>query len=112
VSLNALSGKGNYFTSLTAMSKSLVLCSTGSLIAMLLLFIPVAGVVLAALVMAFFVVMSNAVLVKSLMSLAGVDLLTALVSLGIMYIGVIVSLYTVVVLHLFSSGLLQQGATL
>ena len=87
VTVNALGGKGTYFDGLSVLTYMIWPLALGSLVASLLLMVPVLGAFLAGLSLAFLGVLTGAIAFRSVKEMFGIDYITTLIAFGVLGIG-------------------------
>lgn len=91
--ITTLGGVGKYFEGLTVVAYSLLPISIGVLIAAIASVAKVVGVVISFVSLAFFGVLSAAIMYRSVKDLFKTDMVTALVGVSVIYIAIIIAVY-------------------
>jgi hypothetical protein len=89
--MTALGGRGSFFEGLTAITYALWPLSLGFLISAILSFVPVFGGLIAFIVTAIFGVIAIAVLYRATKELFAVDIITALIGIGVLAAGLVMA---------------------
>ncbi len=99
-----LGGKGEYYNALTTVTFALTGPVLGILIAALLSFIPVIGVVVGFIVLALTIAHGISVLYKGTKDLYGIDMVTTLVIISVMTLAIIGAVWLAAVMNITSFG--------
>lgn len=109
LAIKTISGKGKYLDSLAGLSNMLLVIGTGMMFAAALMLIPQAGIILATLLLVIMFVLGYSVLIKSLTTFTGADLLTVVIGLGVVIFASLIASYLVIAITFTQTTLMQQG---
>lgn len=103
--VNILGGKGEFYDGLTSVVYSLVPLSVGILLASVLVFVPVVGIFLGALILAIKFAIGMAILYRGTKEMYKTDMIVSFIAVSVLVLAVIVSLYSFLVLYMASTGM-------
>lgn len=109
--INTISAKGTYYDTLTATTNSAFIVSIGIFVASILLLIPLFGVVFALILVLLAMILSYAVLIRTLTVLTGADLLSIIVGLGIIVMASLITTYLAALIAAVALGTMPLAAT-
>jgi len=106
VAITTLGGTGKYFEGLTVVSYSTLPISVGAVIAAIVFFLPVLGILIGFAVLVFFSVLGVAMMYRAIKDLFRTDMITAFVGVSVIVLGITIAIYCSVIL---GAGTLLQG---
>ena len=109
IAINTLTGKGTYIDTLASLANSLLIMGTGLMFAMLLWLIPQAGVFLTMMLLIITMVLAYSVLIKSLMTFTGADLLSVVIGLVIVIFASLMAAYLIAAVTTLQTTILNPG---
>lgn len=109
IAINTLTGKGTYQDTLASLANSLLIIGTGLMLSMPLWLIPQAGVFLTMILLIITLVLAYAVLIKSLMTFTGADLLSIIIGLGIVIFASLMAAYLIIAVITLQTSFLNSG---
>ena len=95
IAINTITGKGTYMDTLASLANSLLIIGLGFMLSMLLWLIPQAGIFLTIMLLIITFILAYSVLVKSLMTFTGADLLSIIIGLGIIIFASLLAAYLI-----------------